>query len=298
MYSYMASVLTASLKRSMSRAERREGLNVKLKIQLKSIHCMQNGDPSYTTMIGGCHPSVFLVWGFFRTHWEIFLYFTHYHKINGRAKLYNSIKIEHHCDESECYCCVIFGVYSYPVFTARLAKRAKVMFSLCMSVHRGGVPRSNIFFGGGGRGGPKVQYFSWGGGAGGGPPPPKKKLTIFFFFPRKNFETFFLNFFFFFFFFFWKKNFFFFAWKKKFFFFGKMATQKMATQKMATQSRGARAVRLLRSRRRTVLLGHDFECDSKRRGIFMISHNQSECFLLSQIVVRSCLRRAAFGTIW
>ena len=62
------------------------------------------------------------------------------------------------------------------MFTARLAKRAKVMFSLCVSVHRGGVLSHNAFF----------------------------------------------------FFFFWKK-------------------------KMATQRRGARAVRLLRSRRRTVL---------------------------------------------
>ena len=95
--------------------------------------------------------------------------------------------------------------------TARLAKRAKVMFSLCVSVHRrGGGPKVQYFRGGGagaGGGVPRSNIFGWGGsdpGPGPGPaPPPEKILYIFF-------EIF-------------------------FFFFGKMATQKMATQKMATQ---------------------------------------------------------------
>ena len=56
----MASVLTASLQRSMSRAGKREGLSVKLKIKLKSIHCMQEGDQSCTTITGGCNPSTSL----------------------------------------------------------------------------------------------------------------------------------------------------------------------------------------------------------------------------------------------
>ena len=59
------------------------------------------------------------------------------------------------------------------IITARLAKRAKVMFSLCVSVHRGG-SQGPIFSGGGGAGaggGPKVQYF-WGGPGLGGSQGP------------------------------------------------------------------------------------------------------------------------------
>ena len=52
----MASVLTASLQRSMGRAGKRDGISVKLKIKLKSIHCMQEGDQSCTTITGGCDP--------------------------------------------------------------------------------------------------------------------------------------------------------------------------------------------------------------------------------------------------
>ena len=99
------------------------------------------------------------------------------------------------------------------MITARLAKRAKVMFSLCVSVHRGG-------------GGPKVQYFRGGGvprsnifGGGGAPitqrpPSPEKFWKIFFW---KNFWKFFI------FFFFGQKKFF---WGTFFFqFFSKMATK-------------------------------------------------------------------------
>ena len=87
------------------------------------------------------------------------------------------------------------------IITARLAKRAKVMFSLCVSVHRGGgagggVPRSNIFGGGGGPGGvPRSNILGGGGGAGPGPGPPPPQKKIFYFILFFFFEIFFFFFF-------------------------------------------------------------------------------------------------------
>ena len=67
-------------------------------------------------------------------------------------------------------------VYRGQIVTARLAKRAKVMFSVCVSVHRGGGAGA----GAGAGGGPKVQYFRGGGsGPGPGPPPPEFFLLFF-----------------------------------------------------------------------------------------------------------------------
>ena len=113
---------------------------------------------------------------------------------------------------------------SFSLVTARLAKRAKVMFSLCMSVHRGGVPRSNIFGGGGpGLGGAKVR-----------PPPQNFFLKIL----KKNF---FWNFFFFFFlnfffcFFVFLKKLIFLCLKKIFFLGGGNGDTKNGDTKMATQ---------------------------------------------------------------
>ena len=117
------------------------------------------------------------------------------------------------------------------IFTARLAKRAKVMFSLCYrplsEASEGYVFTLYVCPQGGGRGrgrgGSQGPIFSGGGGPGPAPPPPPKKIL----------NIFFLNFFFlkkFFFFFFFEKKiiiiFFFFLkktnffWLEKIFFFG------------------------------------------------------------------------------